>query len=590
MSHLSTAASDRIGAGRRSLAIFRALRPYWWSGLLLGILLLLVIYPVGMLVLGSVTTISPMAQQGTFPVFTLENFAEVLTSPVVRTATFNSLVTCGLGAAIAVIIGLFFAWVVTRTNTPLRSVIRSAGLLPLFVPPLVAAFAWSILGSPETGLINIVLKAMDLPVGVNFYSLAGITFVLGVYYAPYVFMFTAAALQNMDPSLEEASEISGASVFSTMMRITFPLMTPAILSGGMLAFVIMLGVYSTPAILGTPAQEPFLTTYLFDLISWTPPLFNKAAAVSIFLIAVTALGVYLQQRVLKGRSFVTVGGKSFRPKLIDLGRWRYFTLGISLLYLFVIVILPYLALGIVAFRKFMFIPDIASIFDANQYSWGHWQALFDNALTRRSIWNSMIVGFGAAIFGGALAFAVAYTVQRTNVGLRLTLDYIATLPVAIPGLVIGVAYLWAWVGLPGGLYGSTTILALAFIARFLPDTMKALSSSLMQIHIELEEASWICGRGLLSTIARVVVPLTWPGLLSGMTLLFVLSIRELGSSLFLYTSDSTIMSVLLLDFWEGGSIGVSAAFSIFQSILLFAIVGSVTWLTAFAARRAGQGF
>jgi iron(III) transport system permease protein len=141
--------------------------------------------------------------------------------------------------------------------------------------------------------------------------------------------------------------------------------------------------------------------------------------------------------------------------------------------------------------------------------------------------------------------------------------------------VFGIAYLWAWVGLPGGLYGTTWILAIAFVARFLPDTMKALSSSLMQIHAELEEASWICGRGLFATICRIVAPLTLPGILSGMALLFVLSIRELGSSLFLYTSDSIIMSVLLLDYWEGGSIGVSAAFSIFQSALLFLILGSV---------------
>lgn len=558
---------------------FGQLSRLWWPISLLLILGVLVIYPIAMLVLGSITDISPLAERTGLPSLTLSHYLDLIVNRTIRAAVFNSMVSCGLGALIAVIIGLFFAWVVTRTNTPLKTVIRMAGIMPLFIPPLVAGFAWSLLGSPDTGLINVVFEAVGFPWRVNFYSLTGITFVFGVYYAPYVFMFTASALDNMDPSLEEASEIAGASVFSTMMRITFPLMAPAILSGGLLAFVIMLGVYGTPAILGTPANEPFLTTYLFNLISWTPPLYNKAAAVSMALIAITALGVYLQQRVLKGRSFVTVGGKSFRPKVLDLGKWRYLTLAFSLLYLFLVVILPYTALLIVAFRKYMFIPDINSVFDLSQYSLTHFTALFENPLTGRSIVNSLLVGGAAAIFGGALAFAVAYTVQRTNVRFRVPLDYIATLPVAIPGLVIGVAYLWAWVGLPGGLYGTTAILAIAFVARFLPDTMKALSSSLIQIHKELEEASWICGRGLLATIRKVVVPLTWPGLLSGMTLLFVLSIRELGSSLFLYTSDSIIMSVLLLDFWEGGSIGVSAAFSVFQSALLFLIVGSVNWLS-----------
>ena len=580
MSDISRAAPTAASSQRTGAAFVRALEPYWWPALLLAILFFLVIYPVGKLFLGSVTDVNPMGTHAGLPVLTLRQYADVFLNPTVRLAAFNSLVTCGFGALISVVIGLFFAWAVVRTNTPLRGVIRSAGVMPLFIPPLVAGFAWSLLGSPETGLLNIALAAMGISWRVNFYSLTGITFVFGVYYAPYVFMFTASALQNMDPALEEASEIAGAGVLSTMLRVTFPLMSPAILSGGLLAFVIMLGVYGTPAILGTPANEPFLTTYLFNLISGTPPLYNKAAAVSVAFIAVTALGIYLQQRVLRGRSFVTVGGKSFHPKLLDLGRWRFVTLAFGILYLVIVVILPYAALMVVAFRKFMFVPDLASLLDFKQYSLVHFDALFRNPLTLRSIVNSLTVGAAAAIFGGALAFAVAYTVHRTRLPGSRLLDYVATTPVAIPGLVIGIAYLWAWVGMPGGLYGTTWILAIAFVARFLPDTMKALSSSLMQIHRELEEASWICGRGLLATIRRIVVPLTWPGILSGMTLLFVLSIRELGSSLFLYTSNSIIMSVLLLDFWEGGSIGVSAAFSVFQSALLFLILGSVNEISS----------
>jgi iron(III) transport system permease protein len=580
VTELPLAAAPIAANQRTGIPLVRRLEPYTWPAFLLAILLVLVIYPVGMLLLGSVTDVSPTAARTGFPVLTLSQYADVFLNATVRTAAFNSIVTCALGASIAVAIGLFFAWTVVRTNTPLRGVIRSAGLMPLFIPPLVAGFAWSLLGSPETGLLNVALAALGVPWRVNFYSLAGITFVFGAYYAPYVFMFTASALENMDPALEEASEIAGAGVVSTMLRVTFPLMSPAILSGGLLAFVIMLGVYGTPAILGTPANEPFLTTYLFDLISWTPPLYNKAAAVSVGLIGVTALCIYVQQRVLKDRSFVTVGGKSFRPNVLDLGRWRFATLAFAILYLVVVVILPYAALMIVAFRKYMFVPDLASLLDLGQYSLGHFDALFRNPLTMRSIVNSLIVGAVAAILGGALAFAIAYTIHRTKLPGNRLLDYIATAPVAIPGLVIGIAYLWAWVGMPGGLYGTTWILAIAFVARFLPDTMKALSSSLMQIHRELEEASWICGRGLLATIRRVVVPLTWPGILSGMTLLFVLSIRELGSSLFLYTNNSIIMSVLLLDYWEGGSIGVSAAFSVFQSALLFLILASVNQLSS----------
>ena len=181
----------------------------------------------------------------------------------------------------------------------------------------------------------------------------------------------------------------------------------------------------------------------------------------------------------------------------------------------------------------------------------------------------MEVGLVTALFGGVLAFAIGYTVNRTQ---RRRAARASTssrrLPVAIPGLVIGVAYLWAWIGLPGGLYGTIWILALAFIARFMPDTIKALSTSLLQIHRELEEASWICGKGLLGTIRTIVLPLARPGVIAAMTLLFILAIRELGSSLFLYTSNTMVMAVLLLDYYEGGNVGITSAFSLVQTVLL----------------------
>ena len=198
----------------------------------------------------------------------------------------------------------------------------------------------------------------------------------------------------------------------------------------------------------------------------------------------------------------------------------------------------------------------------------HFDSVLDNPLTMRSIWNTMKVGFITAIIGGIISFAIGYTIHRTQMAGRRTIDLLSTLPVAIPGLVIGVAYLWAWIGLPGGLYGTIWILALAFVARFIPDTVKALSTSFLQIHRELEEASWICGRGTLGTIRSIVLPLARPGVIAAMTLLFVLSIRELGSSLFLYASDTTVMAVLLLDYYEGGNIGKTAAFSLMQTALL----------------------
>jgi len=561
----------------------RLAAPLWVAALLL-LLTFLVIYPLLMLVFGALSDSNPIVDGfGAFKP-SAKHFLEVLANPNVHLAFFNALAACGGGTILAVVIGLAFSWIVVRTNTPFKGFIAGASMIPLFVPPLVAGVAWGILGSPKTGLLNTALKWMNIDFRFDFYSMSGLIIVFGIYYAPYVYMFTASALKNMDPSLEEASEVAGASAFTTIFTITFPLIAPAILAGSLLSFVVMLGIYGVPAALGAPANINVLTTYIFKLTAWSPPLYNTAAAVAILLMAVTAILVWAQQRLLSGRSFATVAGKAFRPRSLNLGKWRWFTFGLALTYLFVVVVLPTLALIIAAFRKFLFIKDFDALFDMKQYSWVHFNSVFDNPLTMLSIWNTLKVGALTAVVGGALAFAIGYTVNRTNVAGRKSIDMLATLPIAIPGLVVGVAYLWAWIGLPGGLYGTLWILALAFVARFMPDTVKALSTSFMQIHKELEEAAWICGRGLLGTIRTIVLPLARPGVVASMTLLFVLAVRELGSSLFLYTSDTTVMAVLLLDYYEGGNVGKTAAFSLVQTLILAVLLGFTTWLSRDAAQ------
>ena len=569
---VSSRAAYRPGSRRTALT-------WLWSGGLLVLLAFLVIYPVSMLLLGALTNTNPVVDG--FGIFDLSfaNFITVLGNPNVHLALLNSLIACAGGTALAVVIGLTFSWVVVRTNTPGKRFIAAASMLPLFVPPLVAAVAWSILASPKSGLINTLLASWGIDWRFNVYSMGGMIAIFGIYYAPYVYMFTASALRNMDPSLEEAAEVSGASALRTMFTVTFPLIAPAILSGMLLSFIVMLGIYGIPAVLGTPGDIPVLTTYIFKLTNWSPPLYSTAASVAIILMVVTGFLVWLQHRIVSRRSYTTVAGKAFRPALLNLGPWRYFTLGLAIVYLFVVVVLPTAALTIAAFRKFMFIRTMASLFDERQYSLVHFDRLFANPLAMRSIWNTMEVGIVTAIVGGLLAFAIGYTINRTSLPARRSIDVISTLPVAIPGLVIGVAYLWAWIGLPGGLYGTIWILALAFVARFMPDTVKALSTSLMQIHRELEEAAWICGKGLLGTIRTIVLPLARPGVIAAMTLLFVLAIRELGSSLFLYTSNTMVMAVLLLDYYEGGNVGITAAFSLVQMILLAVVIGIANLLS-----------
>src|SRR5258708_8327490 len=269
-----------------------------WVALLLAILGFMVIYPILTLLVGALTDTNPVVEGINLSRLSIDNFLTVLVNPNVAEALFNTLVACGCGTLIAVVIGLAFSWIVVRTNTPFKGFIAAASILPLFAPPLVAGVAWAILGSPKTGLINTMFKWMNLDWRVDFYSLWGLVFVFGIYYAPYVYMFTSSPLPNLDPSLEEAAEISGASAFATLFSVTFPLLMPAIVSGMLLSFIVMLGIYGIPAVLGAPTNISVLTTYIFKLTNWSPPLYNTAAAVAIILMVVTGALLFLQQKEL----------------------------------------------------------------------------------------------------------------------------------------------------------------------------------------------------------------------------------------------------------------------------------------------------
>jgi len=249
-----------------------------WPAFLTLVLTFLVLYPVAMLLLGALTNTNPVVDGfGVFDI-SLKNFATVLGNPNVHLALANSLVACGGGTALAVVIGLTFSWVVVRTDTPCKRFIAAASMIPLFVPPLVAAVAWSLLASPKTGLLNTLLKWVGIDFRFNAYSMLGLIVIFGIYYAPYVYMFTASALRNMDPALEEAAEISGASAIGTLFTVTFPLIAPAIISGMLLSFIVMLGIYGIPAVLGAPGDIPVLTTYIFKLTNWSPPSLGPSSA------------------------------------------------------------------------------------------------------------------------------------------------------------------------------------------------------------------------------------------------------------------------------------------------------------------------
>jgi iron(III) transport system permease protein len=562
----------RRAANRRTQSRAAAAAPYSGMAVLLAIVSVLIIFPIMVLVIGSFLSEPPRALHFDWSGVTLRNYIELVVSPGFADLIGNTLVSAISGTAGAVVIGSISAWLAVRSDLPGRRAVEVIALLPMFVSPLVGAFSWDILASPHSGLLNLFGRAIGLPFGFDIYSLSGIAFVFAIYYAPYAFLLIAAALRNMDATLEEASIMSGAGRLRTMLKVTLPLVSPALLSAALLVFVLLVSLFAIPAVLGEPGDIHVVSVRIWDLIGFAPPKVNQASALGVLMMVVTMTLVWVQHRVTRNRSFVTVSGKGLRPRPVALGVARWPLAVLVFAFLLAVVLMPYAALVLIALRKNLYFSTLPALFDPSQFGFSHLASALSDPVVQTSLWNSLVVGLGTVLIGSVLYFAVAYTVNRTRLRGRRVLDIIMVLPVALPGLVIGLGYLWSWITIPVGLYGTLWIMILAYVSQFAPQGVRSITGSLVQIHNELEESSRLSGAGFLYTLRRIVVPLSWPGITAAMTFLLALSFREISTALFLYTADTQVFSVTMFDLWLRGSTDVVAVMALVQTIIILTLV------------------
>ena len=548
----------------------------WPARLMMGFLIFivaaLIILPVGVLAIGSFLSEPPRALQFNWAGATFKNYLTVFTDvsflPLLRATVGTSLV----GTVGALIIGAGLAWLAVRTDIPGRRVINAIAIMPMFIPPLVGAFAWDILASPRSGILNIVGRSFGMSAPFNIYTVEGIAFVFAIYYAPYVYLFVSSALQNMDPVFEEASALAGAGRLRTALRITLPLVLPALLSSGLLVFVLLIQLFSIPAVLGEPGNLKFMSTRIWELIGFSPPEINVASALGMLMLLLTVLLVLTQHKLMARRSFVTVAGKGLRPKQMELGVMRWPMTVLCYAYLIVGVLLPFAALVFIALRKNLFFNSLAAMVNPAQFSTEQFGLVLSDPFVQLALKNSLIVALATVLVGCTLYFTISYVVNRTRLPGRQALNIVATMPIAIPGIILGLGYMWSWISIPIGIYGTIWIIILAYIAQFAPQGVHAISGALVQIHPELEESSRLCGSGFLYTLRRVVVPLAWPGVLAAMTLLVVLSFRELATALFLYTTNTVVFSLTMFDSWARGSTRLVAVMALVQSAIIMVFV------------------
>jgi iron(III) transport system permease protein len=503
--------------------------------------------------------------------FTLDAFARAYSAAGIDSMVVNSFVFAFGAAVLSLVTGTVLAYLNVRTDVPFKGLFFAASMIPLIIPGILYTIAWIFLASPEIGLLNAALR--PLAGGRNLldiFSIPGMIWVEGLHLSPLVFLLMVAAFRSMDPSLEESALMSGASRWKVFRTITVPLVRPAIVASVLIMVVRSLESFEVPALLGLQNGTYVFTSRIYFTLRTYPPDLGGAGALATGLLAIAVLGVFLSNRVGRGtRSYQTVTGKGFRPRPIPLGRLRPVMGGLIVAYFLVTVVLPLAVLAWASVLKFYQAPS-RDAFDA--LTLANYQALLDSRAAVRALRNSLVLGAGSATVVMALMAIVGWLVIRSRVPGRQLVDQVSFLPLVVPGLVLGLSLSFVYLRSPIPVYGTLLILLIAYCTRYLPYGMRYSTTSLHQIAGELEESAHVSGASWWQTFRRVLVPLMFPGLVAGWVYIFVVSFRELSSSILLYSPGNEVLSILIWEQFENGRFTVLSALGVVMVLTLVVVV------------------
>ncbi len=529
--------------------------------LLALLLCLLVIFPMFWLVYYSL--------RDTAGHFTLGNFIALVADPtMVRAFWITGLMALGVGL-LSTVVATPMAWLVARTDLPGRRIVRVLVLASFVTPPFLGAIAWEILAAPNSGIINVVYRWMtgNEAALVNIYTFSGIIFAIACYTFPYVFTLVANALDRVPSDLEEASSILGAGWTTTLRKVTFPLVLPAMLAGALIALLQALTLFGTPAILALPAGFHVITTKIWSLFQF-PPQPGLAAAAALPLLIVTVLLLRGQKWILGRKGYTVLGGKSGAPRITKLGAMKWPAFALVGFILSLTVIFPYAALIKAAFTQ-----NIAEPLTFASLTLQHFQfVFFEYSAARLAMWNTMLLGLLSATAVTALVLVISYIVTRRSFKGAAILGFLATAPIAIPGVVLGVGLFLAYANPTFMLYGTLWILFIAFLTIEMPAGYQQMSSSMSGIHTDLEEASRIFGASRLKTLWLITTPLLKTSIIATWCFVFIGTIRELSATILLTTANTKLVSVVIYDLNESGNLGAISVLGLTLLAISFAVV------------------
>jgi iron(III) transport system permease protein len=539
-----------------------------------GILCVLVILPMAWLVYYSLIDSSGA--------FTLDNFRQLVSEPEFVDPLVTTLIIAVSSSTICCAVAAPMGWLVARTDLPLTGTIRALVTASFVTPPFLGAVAWEILAAPNSGLLNQLYRFLTgAPPDeylLNIYSLPGLIFVISCYTFPYVFVLIANALDRIPADLEDASAILGGGTWVTARKVTIPLALPALLAGALVAFLQAMILFGSPAILALPAGFHTMTTKIWSLFQY-PPKQELAAAASLPLLVLTVFLLRAQHFILGRRGYSVVGGKTGDPRLIRLGWLTGPALAFAFAVLMLPVFLPYFALFNAAFSRIATTLVSPASFTFNNIYF----TFFELSSTQLALKNTLILGTLSATLGTVLALVVAYVTARRAFAGHRALAFLATAPIAIPGIVLGVGLFLSYTRPPFVLYGTLWILLIAYITIELPAAYQQLQSALRAVNPELEDASRILGATRLQALRHVTAPLLRTSVIATWCFIFVSVIRELSAAIMLFTSETKVVSVLIFDLKESGDLGAISVLGLSMLLITFAVVVFINRIPTFGS-------
>lgn len=551
------------------------------STIVMGVLLLVVgfltAYPLGIILVGSFRPSIP----GEPAVWSLAGWQQAWSDPGIPKALFNTFLIDFIRTPLTMGLAVFFTWIIIRTNIPRSGLLEFLLWISYFLPNMPLNFGWIQLLDPDYGALNQFIRSV-FPFWdrgpINIYSYGGIIWCHIANGVATRFLMFTPAFRNMDAALEESARMSGSSNLGTLVRITFPLLLPAILATIFLGFIRGMESFETELLLGLPAGIYVYSTKVYDLVKWTPPQYPPAMALSTMFMAIVFLLVFIQRRWISRRQFVTVSGRGFQVRRINIGKMKYLAFALVMGFFLVSTVLPGIFLVLGTFMKWAGLFSVPEPFTTK-----HWTTVLSDPLFLKSLRNGLIVAVSASLLGMLFYSIMSYVVVRTNFKGRAVLDFMTWLPWAVPGVLLALGLLWVFLGTGGilvSLYGTLYILIVAMIVKEMPMGMRVMNGVMVQLGKELEESSRMMGAGWATTFRKIVAPLLAPAFVATSIIIFLAALKDISLTVLLYSHQSRTIAILMLEHYLGHAPEKGMVVGLILSLIALAV--------AFGARAFGM--